>query len=57
MAKKPPTPGIDPLPEPCQGCGNAEPRRLTECPFCGATKCELCDPGYAPCQNCKPPEE
>jgi hypothetical protein len=31
--------------EACQGCGNVEPERLSQCPYCGGQKCNQCDMG------------
>jgi len=35
---------VDP-PEECNSCGNQFPTRISICPHCGNTKCNLCDMG------------
>lgn len=29
----------------CEACGNPEPSNLKDCPYCGSSKCEVCDMG------------
>jgi hypothetical protein len=44
--------------EACQGCGNIEPERLSECPQCGGQKCDDCDIGDdVECPNCTGDED
>lgn len=45
--------------EVCDGCGNStDTENIKECPFCGLTKCNICDAGNnTECLNCKERDE
>lgn len=40
---------------PCDGCGETAPKKVKQCPRCGASKCSHCDMGDdVECPNCLP---